>query len=80
MSNTKSRILDEVKEMSEILFASGVITKRQVSELRKQQAGDFLLSIADMVALAGIEPMSMEDITAEVKAVRAERKQRADPD
>jgi len=36
-----------------------------------------LLSIADRVAAAGIEPMSMEEIDAEVKAVRAERRQRA---
>ena len=45
--------------------------------LRRRQAADFLLSIADRVAAAGIPPMSMEEINAEVKAVRAERKQRA---
>lgn len=32
---------------------------------RWQQAADALLSIADCVAEAGIEPMSMEDIQAE---------------
>lgn len=32
---------------------------------RRQQAADALLSIADCVAEAGIEPMSMEDIQAE---------------
>ena len=35
------------------------------------------LSIADRVAAAGTEPMSMEEIDAEVKTVRAERRQRA---
>ncbi|MGH8240428.1 MAG: hypothetical protein ACREXP_25885 [Steroidobacteraceae bacterium] len=45
--------------------------------LRRKQAADSLLSIADRVAAAGIEPMSMEEINAEVKAARAERKQRA---
>jgi hypothetical protein len=45
--------------------------------LRRMQAADSLLSIADRVAAAAIPPMSMEEISAEVKAARAERKQRA---
>jgi hypothetical protein len=45
--------------------------------IRRRQAADALLSIADRVAAAGIPPMSMEEINAEVKAARAERKQRA---
>ena len=45
--------------------------------LRRKQAADSLLSIAERVAAAGIEPMSMDEINAEVKAARAERKQRA---
>lgn len=45
--------------------------------LRRKQAADSLLSIAERVAAAGIEPMSMEEINAEVKAARAERKKRA---
>ena len=45
--------------------------------LRRKQAANSLLSIADRVAAAGIAPMSMEEINAEVKAARAERKQRA---
>jgi hypothetical protein len=44
--------------------------------LKRQQAADSLLSIADRVAAAGIEPMSMDEINAEVKAARAERRQR----
>ena len=45
--------------------------------LRRKQAADSLLSIAERVAAAGIAPMSMEEINAEVKAARAERKLRA---
>lgn len=45
--------------------------------LRRKQAADSLLSIADRVAAAGIEPMSMEEIDADVKVVRAARRQRA---
>jgi hypothetical protein len=45
--------------------------------LKRKQAAQALLSIADRVAAAGIPPMSMEDINAEVKAARAERRQRA---
>ena len=44
--------------------------------LKRQEAADSLPSIADRVAAAGIEPMSMEEINAEVKAARAERRQR----
>jgi putative transcriptional regulator len=35
MSKIKSRILDEIQETSEGLFAAGAITKRQLSELEK---------------------------------------------
>jgi len=45
--------------------------------IRRRQAADALLAIADRVAEAGIEPMSMEEIGREVKAVRAERQRRA---
>ena len=46
--------------------------------LRKREAVQSLRSIADDVAAAGIAPMTMEEIDAEVKAVRAERRARAD--
>lgn len=62
--------------------AAGLLTPQALDRLltdalKRQQAADSLLSIADRVAAAGIEPMSMEEITAEVKAARAERRQRA---
>jgi parvulin-like peptidyl-prolyl isomerase len=43
--------------------------------LKRQQAADSLLSIAERVAAAGIAPMSMDEINAEVKAARAERRE-----
>lgn len=45
--------------------------------IKRKQAADALLSIAERVAAAGIPPMSMEEINTEVKAARAERRQRA---
>jgi hypothetical protein len=45
--------------------------------IRRQQAAGALLAIAERVAEAGIEPMSMEEIDNEVKAVRAERRRPA---
>ena len=61
--------------------AAGLLTPQALDRLltdalRRQEAADSLLSIADRVADAGIEPMSMEEINAEVKAARAERRQR----
>jgi glutamate 5-kinase len=46
-------------------------------EIRRRAAGTRVLAIAGGVAAAGIEPMSMDEIDAEVKAVRAERRRRA---
>jgi hypothetical protein len=62
---------------------AGLLTPQSLDRLlteaiRRRQAGDRLLAIADRVAEAGIAPMSMEEINAEVKAVRALRRQRAD--
>ena len=45
--------------------------------LKRKQAADSLLSIADRVAAAGIEPMSMGEIDVEVKAACAQRRQGA---
>jgi hypothetical protein len=58
--------------------AAGLLTPQALERLlnealRRKQAADSLLSIADRVAAAGIEPMSMEEINAEVKAARKQR-------
>jgi hypothetical protein len=44
---------------------------------KKRAAWDRLLSIAPAVEAAGIPPMLMEEVNAEVKAARAERRARA---
>ena len=62
--------------------AAGLLTPQALDRLltdalKRQQAADALLSIADRVAAAGIAPMSMEEINAELKAARAERRRLA---
>lgn len=61
---------------------AGLLTPRALGRLvseavRRRRAADSLLAIADRVAKAGIAPMSMQEIDAEVKAVRAGRRRRA---
>jgi hypothetical protein len=54
------------------------VLERLLNEaLRRKQAADSFLAVAGRVAAAGIEPMSMDEINAEVRAARAARKQRA---
>lgn len=61
---------------------AGLLTPQALNRLlnaalERQRAANSLLSIADRVAAANIEPMSMQEINAEVKAARQERRQRA---
>ena len=63
--------------------AAGLLTPQALDRLlsnalRKREAVQSLRSVAGDVAAAGIAPMTMEEIDAEVKAVRAERRARAD--
>ncbi|MCC7330735.1 MAG: hypothetical protein IT484_11400 [Gammaproteobacteria bacterium] len=62
--------------------AAGLLTPQALDRLltealKRREAADRLLSIADRVAAAGIPPMSEEEIQAEIDAVRAERRARA---
>ena len=62
--------------------AAGLLTPQALERLlsnalRKQQAADYLLTVADEVAATGGTPMSTEEIQAEITAAREER-QRAD--
>lgn len=59
------------------LLTSQALDRLLNEALRRKQAADSLLTIADRVTVAGIPPMTMEEINAEVKAARAERKRRA---
>jgi hypothetical protein len=56
---------------------AGLLSDSAIQELleeaMRRQAGRRLLNVAQRIQAAGIEPMSMEEIDAEVKAVRAER-------
>lgn len=47
------------------------------AKMRRRVALDRLLAIAPALEAAGVEPMSMEEINAEVKAARAERRARS---
>lgn len=59
------------------LLTSQALDKLLTQAIRRQVAGDSLLGIADRVAAGGVAPLPMEEIAAEVKAARAERRQRA---
>ena len=57
------------------LLTPQALERLLIDALECRQAADALLSIADRVAAAGIEPMSMDEINAEVTAARAQRRQ-----
>ena len=59
------------------LLKSKVLERLLTDAIRRRQAADALLAIADRVAKAGIEPMPMGEVDREVKAFRAERRLRA---
>ncbi len=80
MTRTRMDLPDAIAQDAQ---AAGLLTPQALERLlsnalARQRAADALLSVADEVAAAGIAPMSMEEITAEVKAAREELQQRAD--
>lgn len=50
--------------------------QRLLEEAMRREAGRRLMQVAEQLHAAGVEPMSEEDIAAEVKAARAERRAR----
>lgn len=56
------------------LLTPQALERLLVEALHKREAGNALLSIADRVAAAGIPPMGIQDINAEVRAARIERR------
>ena len=59
--------------------AAGLLTPQVLDQLltdalKRQEAADALLALADRTAAAGIAPMSMDEINAEIKAVRNTRR------
>jgi len=58
--------------------AAGLLTPQALERLlsnalRKQQAANYLLTVADEVATIGGTPMATEEIQAEISAAREER-------
>lgn len=56
------------------LLTSESLDRLLTDAIKRRQAADALLAIAERTHAAGLEPMSMDEIDAEVKAYRAERK------
>ena len=50
--------------------------QRLLEEAMRRQAGQRLLKVAERLHAAGVEPMSDEEVVAEVKATRPERRRR----
>ncbi len=73
------RLPDEVAQRARQagLLSDGAIQALLEDALRRT-AGRELLASAQAIQAAGIPPMSMDEITAEVKAVRAERRAKRD--
>lgn len=64
---------------AEAAQAAGLLTSEALERLlskalRRRQAADWLLSIANEVAAAGVTPMPESEIQAEVKAAREARR------
>lgn len=59
------------------LLTSDALLRLLNDALRRRQAAEALLSIADRAAAAGIPPLTMEEINSEVKAARKDLRKRA---
>ena len=74
MTELVIRLPDELAQRAR---QAGLLSDSAIQELleeaMRRRAGRRLLDVAQRIQDAGIEPMSMEEIDAEVKAVRAER-------
>ncbi len=69
--NLPDRLAKEAREAG--LLAPEAIEKL-IAEALRRRAFDELLSVADRVEAEGVPPMSMDEINAEIKAYRAERR------
>jgi hypothetical protein len=67
-------------ELAQRARSAGLLTdsaiQRLLEEAMRREAGRRLLQVAERLHAAGVPPMSEEDIVAEVKAARAERRAR----
>ncbi len=67
--------------LAKLAREAGLLTPESLQRLlqealRRREAAERLVAVRDRVAAAGIAPMSMEEINAEVKAYRKERRRR----
>lgn len=65
-------------ELAQRARRAGLLTDSAIARLledaMRRQAGQRLLEVAEQLHAAGVQPMSEEEIVAEVKAARAERR------
>ena len=67
-------------ELAQRARSAGLLTdsaiQRLLEEAMRREAGRRLLQVAERIHAAGIPPMTEEEISAEVKAARSERRAR----
>ena len=67
-------------ELAQRAKSAGLLTdsaiQRLLEEAMRREAGQRLLQVAQRLQAAGVEPMSEDEIVAEVKAARVERRAR----
>ena len=67
-------------ELAQRTRSAGLLTdgaiQRLLEDAMQREAGCWLLQVAERLHAAGVPPMSEEEIVAEVKAERAERRLR----
>ena len=67
-------------ELAQRAKSAGLLTdsaiQRLLEEAMRREAGQRLLQVAQQLHAAGVEPMPEEEIVAEVKAARVERRAR----
>lgn len=77
MTMIKIELPDELAQRaSQAGLLSDQAIQQLLEEAMRRQAGRALLDVARRIHDAGIPPMSDEEVVAEVKAVRAERRAR----
>lgn len=78
MSAVEQMLIEKIKQLPQQQIAEVEdFVEFLADKASKRAALDRLLSIAPAVEAAGIPPMSEEEIAAEIKAVRAERRAQA---
>ena len=77
MTEVMVKLPDELAQRAK---SAGLLTdsaiQRLLEEAMRREAGQRLLQVAQRLQAAGVEPMSEDEIVAEVKAARAERRAR----